>query len=563
MAGGFSVPGLQIHRVLKGASDRYRELQDEDWKIEKERRDQYVEQLSALIPTARTGADIEAINNEIAAVIAAPREKPYKPKLLKTPSVQAPQTQGRAAQGGKSGSGSGSGGATPPPFDFAQLSRLLTGAPEPTGMPDVPQSQGGPPDSISALPTGAIPPTGPQPAQMVPPVGAGSLGATGAPTPPVPGLTPPALPLGMTGGLPQQVATPPGRNVPEPSPLVGTLPGTPSPTPAGAGPQAAPTPPPIAAAQPTPPSPFMGYIERARLPYQLNAEFGVTKTGRPLNPNAKPLVTIKDMISAAKADRTIVPDPDSPTGFAVIPIEEENLTPAEKLKLDLDRSKLELNQIRGESIRHRDKLADLNSSLQRERLDLARQKNAVAMSHWVADTTIRVAKNYEASVKYFEEAKRNVVKIIADLEQATGPADYMAIVTTVHSIDQTAAREGEVETYRGAASITDRLKQILGRATEGDLLNGTTRAQMQAAVVAGVEALQPFREEIDARYGYTADQFGLDRRMVGVPGSSAATPPPVVGATPSSPKPKPTTSTKPSVERWERDPRTGKLRKAS
>jgi hypothetical protein len=572
MAGGFGIQGLQIHKVLKGAHDRYLELQDEDWKTEKARRGQYIEQLSALIPTARNQEDVAALNNEIAAVIAAPREKPYKPKLIKTPSIQAPKPmQGQGQQG--------AGNATPPPFDFKQLSAALTGAPQQSGMPDVPQSAGGPPDSISAVPpemaallngAGSAPPTGAQPAQMVPPVGAGSLGATGAPTPQVPGLTPPALP--------QQVATPPGRSVPEPSPLVGTLPGTPSPAPAS--PQtAAAVPPPINATPGATPGELpvnlMGYVERARLPYELNAEFGATKTGRPIGGSTgnKPLVTIRDMIAAAKADRTIVSDPDSPTGYAVIPIEEENLTSAAKLKLDLDRSKLELNQIRGESIQHRDKIAELNIELQRERIALSREKNEVAMSHWVADNSIKVGKNYEKSVQKFEEAKLNLGTVETMLAQATGPADYIAILTIIHNTDDTAAREGEVRVFRSAASLPDRLDQIWGKATEGDLLNGTVRAQMLAAIRASYAAMGTVRAQIDARYAHIADKFGLDRNAIFLPGSpyattqvagtgtGAPTPPPVVGATPSSPKAAaPATSTR---ERWVRDPKTGKLRKAS
>lgn len=267
MAGGFSIQGLQLHKVLQGAHNRYRELQDEDWKVEKQRRDDIVAQLSGLIPHARTGVDIEAINADIAQIMEAPREKQARSKLLKTPSTQVP----KPAQP-QQGAGTGAGGATPPPFDFKQLAAALMGAPEQSGLPDVPQSAGGPPDSISAMPpAGAVPPTSTQPAQMVPPVGAGSLGATGAPTPPVAGLTPPAV-------MPQ-VQTPPGRSVPEPSPLVGTLPGTPSPQTAMA------TPPPMGATpSPTPRSSFMGYEDRARLPFELASEFGVTKSGQSITP---------------------------------------------------------------------------------------------------------------------------------------------------------------------------------------------------------------------------------------------------------------------------------------
>ncbi len=590
MPGGFSIQGLQLHKVLQGAHKRYHELQDEDWKTEKDRRDEYIKQLSALIPNARNPEDVAALNNEIAAVIAAPREKPYKPKLIKTPSIQAParnkgQRQGQSTQS----TGKGAGGATPPPFDFAQLSAMLMGggdgAPQHFGMPDVPQSQGGPPDSVGATPPTTVLPTASM-VSMVPPVGAGSLGATGAPTPTLPmpspapmGLTPPAMPTGMPQ-MPQQVVTPPGRSVPEPSPLVGTLPGTPSPTPAPAGPQMAmATPPPIGAGA-TPPSVnpnelsvnLMGYEDRARLPYELNAEYGMSKTGRSLSSNAKPLITIKDLVSAADKGLDIVPDPSSPTGYSVIPRTGDELSLKRQAELADMGAKIDLNIARTKSLDVRDRLATERPALMRE---LAAARNA-ALERSAANrastqglrATMLVKNGYDKGVKVFRDMERSLSQLEGMIAQRTGPGDYGAIIQFVHGLDNTAAREGEVAMARSAASLANRFEQLIEKWKSGDLLADEVRQEFLSAARASNSAFQEHRNEIDQQYAYIADQNGIDKRMIGIPGASSSTgaptptPMPVVGATPSSPK-APARPSGGGAERWVRDPTTGKLRKAS
>lgn len=552
---GFSVPALQLHKVLQGAVNRVREHQEADWETEKSKRDAYMRQLTALIPTAATGADIEAINEEIARVQGEPREKQFKPRLIKTPSYAAPKA---GAGAGAGGAGAASGQPATPPFDFREVVAAITGAPTRSGMPDVPSAQGGPPESVGALPPdfaaiigaggGAGPGASAGAVPSIPPVGAGTLG-------------------GVLGG---RVEPTPGRNVPEPSPLVGTLPGTPSPVSMGAATPQMPSPspsPPSTPALPTlpavPPSPFMGIRERAELPYQLNEQYGMNRSGKPVGGSAgKPLLTVKDLVSAARGGLEIVPDPTSPTGFAVVPRAQEDLSLTQRSKLATDASRIETDAARRRSMSVRDRLAEDRPDLMREltqmRIDAAAMRSDVReRSRDLRDTGF-VAGRYEKSVSAFREMARSLSQLEAMIGEATGPGDYGAIIQFVHSLDDTAAREGEVAMARSAASLANRLEGLFARWREGDLFTDDMRKEFVSAARASNSAFQAHRKEIDEQYGVIADEYGLDRRMIGIPGAARTT---ASGSSGAGARSGARSGSSGSVERWERDPATGKLRK--
>lgn len=572
MAGGFAIPSISLSGVVRGARARHDELREQDWAVERANRERYVNHLSKLMDSAADGETVQWLGEEIARVDTLPRDKPFKPRSIPPPSSMKPQPQQQQGQQGGAAGTSGQAPATPP-FDFRQVMQAVTGAGAgAAGAAQTGQPAAAPPGlAPNAQPP--MPPGLPQAAALGgAPIGSGpGLGPfTGA----TPQLAPQRAPQPASPPMPK-VVTPPGRSVPEASPMVGSLPGATPPAMqlAGAGAGAAQSTAPATSVVPavpampavpdvTPTSRFMGIRERAELPYELMEKYGVTRAGRLRDdtPGKQHAVTVRDIVSAARAGLEIVEDPESPSGFSTIPKEVSELS-------ELQRSKLGLDKLRAASIAHRDKLADLQLSLQRERMQFAREKNAVTMARWVGDKTIQVKKNYEQSVKFFESALDDMSQVLAMLDQGTGPAHYAAIVKMVHSLDQTAAREGEVEVYRGAASLYDRLDQIFKRATEGDLLNGTTSEQMRDAIVASVNALRPRKAEIDARYGYLADQIGLDRVSVGVApvpavgaGGGGRTPTPATPALPaaaSGAQPPPASG---RMRKQQRHPRTGATR---
>lgn len=602
--GGFSIPAIMPSKVLTGALGRYREYQEADEKEELGKRDRYVQHLGKLIDSAADGETVQWLTDEIARIETLPRNKPFKPRSMPPPTWakggQAGQQPGQAGPQGQPQPGqqqaSGSATTTPasagatPQFDLRSMLAEITGAGR-----GGPEAQAGAGATPAADPSMATPPPMPE------------LG--GAPAP----FTGAVPQLGMQQAAPVQAAptasttptavmplpTPGGRSTPEATPLTGTVPGTASGMATGMVPSepqgggitpGSPAGPPVGqlagpagpvgpSATPEPlflgNSRFMGLAERAELPYLLNQHYGMTKSGKQITPGAKPLVSVKDLVAAASKGYGIeqVPVSDEyPLGFAVVPREMSNLS-------ELDKAKVRLSDMRGASVQVRDKIADMRLEIERDRVALGADRNAIARernqiqrerasevaNRFDVNTTIKVGQNYKKSIEFWREAKLNLASVEARLDQATGPADYMAILETVHSIDDTAAREGEVATYRGAAAVTDRVEQIMTRATEGDLLNGTTREQMRAALRAGIKAMEPVKQEIDQQYGVMADDWMLDRAKIGLPGASAtprgdsaSTSARTPARTPASSRPAPAGDT---TERWERDPATGKLRR--
>lgn len=283
---GFSIPSIMPSQVLSGAISRWREHQDAELADHRKRRDAYISHLGQLMNVARDGDTINWLSNEIVRAEETPDEKlaQFKGKPLPVPmSLQPPGTPAPGAA--KSGSGGASGGgsgatATPPAFDFSHVMQAITGqSADPNAQGGDSGSDGGSvADQVSATP---------------PPLPSGLSGLfTNA--------TPQLVPSGGGGassGLPNVAMTPPGHSVPEASPLVGTLPGTPSPSmgssggvgPSGGQPPmtppsmpasvmaAAPTSAPASATPPPFQPQFMGLADRAALAAQLKSG-GVDKS---------------------------------------------------------------------------------------------------------------------------------------------------------------------------------------------------------------------------------------------------------------------------------------------
>jgi hypothetical protein len=561
--GGFGVPGFMPSRVLSGAVSRYREIQKETQAEEENRRKLYVNHLGQLMDSASDGETVQQLSEEITRTLETPLEKPFKPRPLKPPSFAQPGG-GQPQQGQQGQQGQQSGGGSAVPFDFRAVMEAITGQGQrpdqmPTGasggMPaGAPQSPSGAPDSISA-----VPPDFAAIAQQRPEgVFAGA----------VPSLTP-TTPLPGPGALPSVAAPQPGKSAPEPSPLIGTLPG--APTPPAFGPQtqtAATTPPPMPMASAatggpqhaaaTPPPMFMGLRDKARLPYEMMQEFGLTRTGKPITPGGaglQQLPTIKDVISAAKSNRRLVEDPDSPTGWSAVPMTMEDLTLTDQSKLASDASRRETDVVRREDIKadniRADELLKLKETL--GKLDAARKsaKTSRDIANIDFRRTMEVSRSYERATKWYNERDISLNQAISALDKATGVGDYVAILSTVHAIDNTAAREGEVKTVRAAASLKVRLEQLITRFREGDLLAPQMRAEFKSVLDSMIASHQQARADIDEKYAYQTYKYMLDPKATGTD-SITPTPSPSGGGGSGSGSPR--------LSKQQRNPRTGATR---
>ena len=524
--GDFSVPGLQIHKVISGATQRYRQLQEEDWQKEQARRDQYIAHLGRMMETAWDDETVDQLNAEMTRAMNEPPDKVFEPRPIKPPSqFQSEQARQKKADATATAARRG---ATPQGFDFKQAIQLMMSGADGAGgaggpgaaagpdqsspMPaDVPQSAGGPPDSIGALPAGITPPSmigGPTASAQpptIPPFGAGSLSAaSGSPTPPA-------------------VITPPGKSVPAPSPLVGTLPGTPSPTPGAASAGLVPPPMPTApdAAPERPRGMFMGAESRARLPYELNAEYGMSKAGRPLG--SKPVMNVRDLVYAAEHGWDIAqvpPTPDAPLGFVVTPRDTADLSPIQQANLDKTKAQTRLFGARvidadiGDS--RIEQAANTKAEIGKLRLALTSAKDAKSASTAQLRITNAVATGYRAATQSLDESQSSYDQLAALLTADTGPADYMAILSAVHGIDNTAAREGEVKLFRNAASWDTRLAQAYLRLTTGQLLDDGSRQAILNAATTMNTAVQAKRALIDEQYATMAFEGDLNPISVGL-----------------------------------------------
>lgn len=530
--GQFSVPGVMISKVLSGATRRVREHQESARADEQSRRDKYVAHLGRLLDMADDDETVDQINEQIAKAIETPLEKPFKPQAIKPPSRfmpgasgapgsgATPVTLGGKAMGGGVSAGAGA-GATPQ-FDFRQLLNTITGRDQ--GPADL-----APPD-MSAIPSGMTP-GGSAPS---PTAGAGPF--TGA----TPQLVPPMGTMGMTGGLPAAATPAPDRALPETPPMLGMMGGGgPAPGPVSKGDMSAATPPPVAVGgEPATPSPVTADptqrrwatpSARAELPYILNEKYGMTKTGRALGGNSKPALTVSDLNTAARNGYDIVEVPKSPEyplGFALVPRARSELSLFGQSKIDTEaakRASLKANAARA------DKLLSLKRELASISAAARSSKDAKTASRSSASLTLRAATAYSTLIKPFEEAQDNYHKLEAVLSQATGPADYQAILLAVHQIDDTAAREGEVKLFRNAASWDTRLSQALGRLTTGELLEPDNRQAILEAAAALNSAVQQRRAAVDEQYAAIASDAGLNPIAVGLGRSpdrdSSVTPP--------------------------------------
>jgi hypothetical protein len=288
--GDFSIPAIMPSQVLSGAISRWREHQEADLAEHRARRDAYIAHLGQLMNVARDGDTINWLSNEIVRAEETPDEKlaQFKGKPLPVPmSMQPPGTPAPGASKSTAGGGSGGDAATPPTFDFSHVMQAITGQ---SAAPDDGSGDGSVADQVPVTP----PPLSGSPFTSATP----QLTPT-SPAAPFTSATPSLVPSsGLSSGLPSVAMTPPGHSVPEPSPLVGTLPGTPSPGLGGVGGGIGPsggqppmTPPSMpasvtsaapaaSASAATPPSfqpQFMGFADKAALAAQLKSG-GVDKS---------------------------------------------------------------------------------------------------------------------------------------------------------------------------------------------------------------------------------------------------------------------------------------------
>lgn len=293
--GGFSIPGIMPSQVLSGAISRWRAHQDTELADHRKRRDAYIAHLGQLMNVARDGDTINWLSNEIVRVEETPDEKlpQFKGKPFPVPmAMQPPGTPAPGSGGSKAGAGAAS--ATPPAFDFSHVMAAITGQ--------------------SAVPSGDVPGQVP----VTPPMPAGGLGGpfTGATPQLVPAV--PAVPASsMTppSGLPSVAMTPPGHSLPEPSPLVGTLPGTPTtptttptPTPTTTPTQASITPPSFQSQfQPQ----FMGVNDKLQAAADIAQQhLQTTAALKAANAPDRSIPTPANMVAAARAHLVFQEAPD-------------------------------------------------------------------------------------------------------------------------------------------------------------------------------------------------------------------------------------------------------------
>lgn len=375
--GQFSIPSIMPSQVLSGAIGRWREHQEADIAGDRARRDAYIAHLGQLMNVARDGDTINWLSNEIVRAEETPDEKlkDFKGKPLPVPmSMQPAGTPQPGAP--KAGAGSDA-GATPPEFNFSHVMQAITGQ---SVAPDD-QGGGGSDSGGDVLgQVGVIPPalSGSPFTASTPSLAPTSLATpfTGA----VPQLTPSPSPT-PSSGLPSVAMTPPGHSLPEPAPLVGSLPGM---TPPGLGPslgigpsggQPPMTPPPMPASMAgvtpavPPPAPhvmspaalgglggtagatpppfqpqFMGLADKANLAASLKKDSAPDKSDP----------TPANMVAAARAHQVFQQAPDG-TYF---------LRPMTKAELSLlDTSKLDTDQAHIHSMQMQDTLRTAQTNL--------------------------------------------------------------------------------------------------------------------------------------------------------------------------------------------------------
>jgi hypothetical protein len=129
------------------------------------------------------------------------------------------------------------------------------------------------------------------------------------------------------------------------------------------------------------------------------------------------------------------------------------------------------------------------------------------------DTGVKYAKEVERYVKIDE----SFAKVEALANTGTGAADYTLLLSFVHGVDDTAAREGEVKIAQSTVDLVTQARQMLNKWRTGQLLDPKMRANFVGAAKAMRDAVRPFREKIDQRYRKLAEKGNLDTEVIGLP----------------------------------------------
>jgi hypothetical protein len=166
--------------------------------------------------------------------------------------------------------------------------------------------------------------------------------------------------------------------------------------------------------------------------------------------------------------------------------------------------------------RHRAVMEKLTAEVAAGRIDERQARREQQASEFKLRTTISTGEKYQAATKPYREIDQSFAQTESLAKRGDGPSDYALLLSFVHGIDNTAAREGEVKMAQSAVSLATKARQTLQNWTTGQLLDPAVRAQYLEAARTMRDAVQPIKKKIDERYRRIAEKNGLDLESIGL-----------------------------------------------